>query len=208
ALRELAALAPYDTLCVLANTRKYGGGGIFNLWSTCASDTSQAGYIFVHEFGHSFAGLADEYYTSKVAYENFTPPGVEPWEPNITALLDPRRLKWSDLVEASFPVPTPWNQEAYDKASRAYQERRRSLRRQGAAEAELDALFAEIKRTTGDLMRAERHRDRVGAFEGAGYQAKGLYRSEVDCIMFSRNRAGFCKVCSRAIERVIRLTSE
>ncbi|HKE01074.1 MAG TPA: M64 family metallopeptidase, partial [Planctomycetota bacterium] len=60
-LREIAAAAPYDALMLLFNDRKYGGGGIFNLWATCASDTEPAPYVFVHEFGHSFAGLADEY---------------------------------------------------------------------------------------------------------------------------------------------------
>jgi hypothetical protein len=102
-LREAAAQAPYDALILLFDSRKYGGGGIFNLWATCASDTEPAPYVFVHEFGHSFAGLADEYYTSQVAYEEFVPPGSEPWEPNVTALLDPSKLKWRDLVASGTP---------------------------------------------------------------------------------------------------------
>ena len=208
ALREVAALAPYDTLVILGNTDKYGGGGIFNLWATCASDTSEAAYIFVHELGHSFAGLADEYYSSQVAYDDFTPPGMEPWEPNITAFLDSDRLKWRDLVEATTPAPTPWNQEAYDKASQEYQRKRRKLREEGAAESKLEGLFKEIKERTRALFAKERFKGRVGVFEGAGYQAKGLYRSEVDCIMFTRNPKSFCRVCSRAIERVIKLYVE
>lgn len=208
AIREIAALAPYDTLMILGNTRKYGGGGIFNLWSTCASDTSQAGYIFVHELGHSFAGLADEYYTSPVSYEEFTAPGVEPWEPNITAFLDPEKLKWRDLVEAGTPTVTPWNQTEYDAASRAYQAKRRKLRADGASEEEMEKLFTEVKDTTSALFAREKFRGKVGVFEGAGYQAKGLYRSEVDCIMFTRNPKSFCRVCSRAIERVIGLYVE
>lgn len=92
-VREFAAQAPYDALILLFNSPKYGGGGIFNLWSTSAADTGPAAYVFVHEFGHAFAGLGDEYYSSQVAYETFNTPGVEPWEPNITALLDPDRLK-------------------------------------------------------------------------------------------------------------------
>ncbi len=203
AVRELAALAAYDSLMIVANTRKYGGGGIFNLWSTCAADTSQAAYIFVHELGHSFAGLADEYYTSPVAYEEFAAPGVEPWEPNITALLEPEKLKWRDLVDAGTPTPTPWDQSTYDAASRAYQEKRRKLREEGASEDAMDILFAEVKERTSALFAREKHRDKVGVFEGAGYQAKGLYRSEVDCIMFTRNPTSFCQVCSRAIEKVI-----
>jgi hypothetical protein len=46
---------------------------------------------------------------------------------------------------------------------------------------------------------------KVGAFEGASYEPKGLYRPESDCIMFTRDEVGFCRVCRRAIERVIDL---
>ena len=86
-LREIAAQAPYDAIMFMGNTRKYGGGGIFNLWATTSSDTSVSEYVFVHEFGHSFGGLADEYYTSPAAY---APTGieVEPCEPNVTVTLD------------------------------------------------------------------------------------------------------------------------
>ena len=73
---------------ILANSGTYGGGGIFNLYATVAIDNQWAPYLFVHEFGHHFAGLADEYYTSDVAYESQTQ-RIEPWEPNVTALLDP-----------------------------------------------------------------------------------------------------------------------
>src|SRR4051812_20737774 len=147
-LRDIAANAPYDVMEILTNTQTYGGGGIFNLYSTVAADSAWAPYIFVHEFGHHLAGLADEYYTSQVAY---LPPGdartrarrctahhlagladeyytsqvaylppttrVEPWEPNVTALLDPSKLKWKDLVTAGTPIPTPWpkkEREGYD----------------------------------------------------------------------------------------------
>jgi hypothetical protein len=204
-LREVAALAPHDTIIILANTDKYGGGGIFNLWATCVADSSQSAYIFVHELGHSLAGLADEYYTSPVSYEEFTPAGVEPWEPNITALLEPQALKWKDLVGASTPVPTPWNQEAYDKVAREYQRRRDELTARGAPKAEMEQLFDEVKAATTPMLRGEKFFGQVGAFEGAGYQAKGLYRPEADCMMFTRNPQAFCKVCARAIERAIDL---
>src|SRR6185295_19386717 len=108
ALRKVAQFAPYEFIEILANNRTYGGGGIFNLYSTVAADNAFANYVFVHEFGHHFAGLADEYYTSSVAY---TTPAerVVPWEPNATALLDRSKLKWADLVTANTPIPTPWN---------------------------------------------------------------------------------------------------
>ena len=68
ALRKVAQFAPYEFIEILANNRTYGGGGIFNLYSTVAVDNAFANYVFVHEFGHHFAGLADEYYTSDVSY--------------------------------------------------------------------------------------------------------------------------------------------
>jgi IgA Peptidase M64/Peptidase M64 N-terminus len=202
-LRELAAQVPYDGIVILFSDKKYGGGGIFNLWSTCAADSSEAEYLFVHEFGHSFAGLADEYYSSQVSYEDLQPPGVEPWEPNVTALLDPAALKWKDLVDPGTPLPSPWDQARYDKVDVEHQARRAALRARGAPEEEAEALFDEVRRETQPLLEAEPLFGKVGAFEGAMYQGKGLYRPEVDCIMFTRNPKSFCRVCRRAIERVI-----
>jgi hypothetical protein len=204
ALREAAAQAPYDALIVLFNTRKYGGGGIFNLWATCAADTAVADYVFVHEFGHSFAGLADEYYSSQVSYEDFVPPGTEPWEPNVTALLDPAKLKWRDLVESATPLPTPWGKDAYDTKDLEYQQRRAEIAKSGN-DGDAEKLMAEVKASTTPILRGEKFFAKVGAFEGAAYEAKGLYRPEVDCIMFTRNPKTFCKVCERAIGRVIDL---
>lgn len=208
AIREIAANAPYDAIMMIANTRKYGGGGIFNLYATTSSDTEPAAYIFVHEFGHSFAGLADEYYTSSTAYEDFIPPDTEPWEPNATALLDPENLKWKKYVSDSTPIPTPWDQSSYDNASYAYQKKRTALRAEGASESELEKLFREVKNITEPMLRSEKYFGKVGAFEGAMYQGKGLYRPEADCIMFTRNPDYFCKVCSAAILRVINLYTE
>lgn len=208
AIREAAAQAPYDALMLLSNSRKYGGGGIYGLWNTAAVDSAESAYLVIHEFGHSFAGLGDEYYTSQVAYQDFNPPGTEPWEPNVTALLDPERLKWKDLVTSGTPLPTPWNQEAYDKTVLAYEAKRRELRAKGAPEEAMEALFEEIRKKTAPMLRAEKHFGKVGAFEGASYEAKGLYRPELDCVMFTRNPGGFCQVCSRAIERVIQMYAE
>jgi hypothetical protein len=204
-LRDVAAQAPYDFIAILFNDRKYGGGGIFNLWATCSADTKTAPYVFVHELGHSIAGLADEYYSSQVAYEDFTPVDTEPWEPNITALLDPKHLKWSDLVDPSTPIPTPWNQEAYDRVSASYDRERSRLINEKGSDAEMEKLFDEVAAATGPLLRSEPYYGKVGAFEGAGYQARGLYRPSVDCIMFTRNPREFCPVCRRAIERIIDL---
>jgi hypothetical protein len=202
-LREIAAQAPYDTLIMLINERKYGGGGIYNLWSTVTADTEPAPYVFVHEFGHSFAGLADEYYTSQVAYEGFAKKGVEPWEPNVTALLDPEQLKWRDLVEAGTALPTAWNQKTYDEMDLGYQAKRKELIEAKAPEEASEALMREVKVTSTKQLHAEPSFGKVGAFEGAMYEAKGLYRPEIDCIMFTRNPTSFCRVCARAIEHTI-----
>ena len=207
-LREITAQVPYDALILLVNERKYGGGGIFNLWATVTADTEPAPYVFVHEFGHSFAGLADEYYTSQVAYESFNPAGVEPWEPNVTALLDPAKLKWRELVEASTPLPTPWGQKTYDEADLVYQAKRKKLIDERAPEEASEALMREVKVTSSAMLHAEKWFGRVGAFEGAMYEAKGLYRPEADCIMFTRNPTSFCRVCRHALENVIRLYAE
>jgi len=204
-LREVAAQAPYDYLVILFNERKYGGGGIFNLWATCASDTKPAPYVFVHEFGHSFGGLADEYYSSQVAYEEFVAPGVEPWEPNVTALLDPKELKWRGLISAGTPVPTPWDQAGFDKVSAGFDRRRSELARSGAPDAEVETLFDDLKAALVPFLRNEPYWGKVGAFEGAAYRSKGLYRPALDCIMFSRNPAEFCPVCRRALESRIDL---
>lgn len=165
ALRDLASLAPYDAIVVMVNTARYGGGGIFNLYNIFAADADYAEYIFIHELGHSLGALGDEYHdpgATSYDEEMFYPRGVEPWEPNITALLDPANLKWGDLVVAGTPIPTPSTAE---------------------------------------------HVDRIGAFEGAGYQTRGLFRPCFDSIMFHKVHMGYCAVSERAVGRLIRWTA-
>jgi hypothetical protein len=217
ALRDIAAHVPYDTIYIMVNQARYGGGGIYNLFCTFTSDNQWAPYIFLHEFGHSFAGLADEYYTSSVAYNDFYPKGVEPNEPNITAMLDPKALKWLDLVTPGTALPTPWEKADYDKKDTAYQKIREAVNvriasasRDGAPPATIDALKDEaerLSRTNSDDLDAYLARSKflgkVGAFEGAGYASKGMYRPALDCIMFSKGTKPFCPVCARAIGRMI-----
>ncbi len=130
---------------------------------------------------------------------------MEPWEPNATALADPATLKWKDLVAAGTPLPTPWSKEAFETQSGEYQKRRREIRAKNRPEEEMDTLFREQKEKETKLLAADPHFGKVGAFEGAMYEAHGYYRPQIDCIMFSRNDVGFCAVCRRAIERVIAL---
>ena len=206
AMRDVAQFAPYEFVEILMNDKTYGGGGIFNLYSTVAADNPNSPYVFVHEFGHHFAALADEYYTSDVAY---LPPAVkiEPWEPNVTALLDPANLKWKHLIEPGTPLPTPWKKQAFEAMQRDVQQRRRELRAQNRPESEMTALFSEERKKEDNLLANDQYAGKVGAFEGANYEAKGYYRPQENCIMFTRYER-FCAVCRRAIERVIALYAQ
>jgi len=207
-MRDIASAAPYDFLEILINEKQYGGGGVFNDHATAAVDTAFADYIFVHEFGHHFAGLGDEYYTSDVAYETGVADRPEPWEPNITAMKDPATLKWKDLVEAGIPLPTPWDKDPYEKKSREIQERRRDLRARNVPESEMNQLFTEELNWSTPFLAGMKYSRKVGAFEGASYEVKGLFRPEADCIMFTRDNVGFCRVCQRAITRIIDMYSK
>jgi hypothetical protein len=110
-VNDYAASAPHDQIVVLINSSKYGGGGVYNYYSSVTSDHHFTPQVFTHEFGHGFAGLADEYYNSEVAYEEFYPLDVEPWEPNITTRVN-FESKWKDMIARSVPVPTP-NEKKY-----------------------------------------------------------------------------------------------
>lgn len=115
ALRNLAGLVPYDTIFVMVNSSRYGGAGIYNFFSIFVADNEYDEYVFIHEFGHGFAGLGDEYYTSSVAYSDFYPRGVEPWEPNVTAALQgPDKVKWQALLTPELPLPTPEEEQHGD----------------------------------------------------------------------------------------------
>jgi hypothetical protein len=205
-IRDVAATVPYDYMFILINERTYGGGGIFNLYSTVAADNKFSRYIFVHEFGHSFAALADEYYTSDVSYQ--TPEiTVEPWEPNVTALFDPANVKWKELVKPGTPVPTPWGKEEFDNFSFEIQKERRALRAANVPETEMENLFEREKKTSQEMFDKNKYKDATGAFEGGNYMQFGIYRSALDCIMFTRNKQAFCPACRKAISEVIDLYS-
>ena len=200
--RTIAANAPYEFATILVNSSTYGGGGLYNIYSTVAVDNDWANYLFVHEFGHHFAALADEYYTSPVAYQ--TPATIiEPWEPNVTALLDANNLKWKDLATPGVPVPTPWPKAEFETYSRQLQARRAKLRADRRPESEMSALFREEQVFDSTLFAKAPHAKSIGAFQGANYDANAFYRPAIDCIMFTRDNAPFCPVCSRTIEQVI-----
>lgn len=147
-VHNLLAGMPYEHIIILANTDNYGGGGIYNSYTLTTARHSSFEPVVVHEFGHSFAALADEYYYDD-QYVQYYVPGIEPWEQNISTLAD-FSSKWEDMM----------GQEG------------------------------------------------VGLYEGAGYRSKGVWRSAEDCRMKTNNSTGFCKVCRRAIERIIMFNTE
>lgn len=200
-VRDVASAVPYDFMVILINEQTYGGGGIYNLYTTVSADNKFADYIMVHELGHHLAALADEYYTSAVAYE-VPEIKVEPWETNITAMFDKNNLKWKSLVESGTPLPTPWNKEAFDAFGYKIQVTRDSIRKAMLPENVMEGLFVKQMQAEDAMFAKEKYKDKVGAFEGAGYIAKGLYRSQLDCIMYTRHQK-FCKVCEHSISNVI-----
>lgn len=106
-IRDAVWNLPCDAVFILVNTETYGGGGMYNFYAIGSADNARTNEVFVHEFGHSLAGLADEYFSSEVAYdEAFYNTQHEPWEPNITTLID-FDTKWRDMLPAVTPVPTP-----------------------------------------------------------------------------------------------------
>ena len=109
-LQNVLYNTPYDQIIIMCNTNKYGGGGIYNFYSTAAAGSPVADFLLTHEFGHAFAGLADEYYTSEVSVEDFYKLNIEPWEPNITTLIN-FGSKWKKLIQKDIPVPTPDSSE-------------------------------------------------------------------------------------------------
>ncbi len=104
--RDAAGGTPYDIVCIVVNSKLYGGGGIYNLYCT-VSAASDAEFVFVHEVGHLLAGLADEYVDTSSEFHEYYTPGREPWEPNVTWSSNRDQLKWIHHVEDSTPVPTP-----------------------------------------------------------------------------------------------------
>lgn len=163
-VHDCLAGTPYEHIIILVNTDVYGGGGILNFYNLSSTGHKAYKPVIVHEFGHSFAGLADEY-----AYENepleLYPADIEPWEANITTLVN-FHGKWEDMIAPKTKVPTPLSKKPED-----------------------------IK-------------NKVGLFVGAGYNTKTVYRGMQDCRMRTNTNPEFCKVCQRALEKLIKFYTE
>jgi hypothetical protein len=180
--------------------------------------------VFHHEFGHGFAALADEYFSGDVAYSEFFPPGIEPVEANITALLDTARLKWKELATPGLPLPTPWGRETYDSLTTlrdslatAQQTALGALTSRGAQKEEIEQVRKDFSRRIMEAQNGVRKfflehplRGKVGAFEGAGYAARGMYRPTVNSLMhqFYEEEKSFYPVNERAIVRVIEFLTQ
>ena len=172
-LYDVLSGVPFEHIIVLVNSDTYGGGGIYNQITVTTSDHPTFHQVLVHEFGHAYAGLGDEYFYDD-AYESMYPADTEPWEPNLTTLVD-FQSKWADMVPKGVAVPTPPDPKVpnYRKITTEKEQRM------------LDAAT-----------------QRVGVFEGGGYQSKGVYRPAQECRMKINEVQNFCPVCSRAIQRI------
>jgi hypothetical protein len=201
-LRDIAGTAPYDFITILVNDNRYGGGGIFNLYTTSFTQTAKAGqewemdYVYVHEFGHCFAGLGDEYYSSQISYIDFYPKGIEPWEPNVTRTNAKETLKWRNFVSNETPIPAPWRKTEYDSIEAL----RGKLNR--LADDYYDKRESYLKKSK-EILADPVWIGKVSAFEGAGYTSKEMYRPAIDCKMFSLSLVDFDPVCAAAIEEII-----
>lgn len=155
-MHDWLAGIPYEHIIVLVNSGRYGGGGIFNSYNLTTTHHAKYRPVVVHEFGHSFCGLGDEY-AYDIEEVPMYPKDIEPWEPNLTTLVD-FPSKWQDLVDKKTPVPTPLTVQ---------------------------------------------YKDKVGVYQGAGYNVKDVYRPCQDCRMRTNEHPVFCPVCQRALTRLI-----
>jgi len=217
ALRDIASSVPYDAVIVIADCERYGGGGIYNDYAMTTVDNERSEDVFMHEFGHAFGNLADEYFTSTVSYNEFYPPGIEPHEPNITALLDPKNIKWGHLLTPGIEIPTPWGQDEMESLRMERDAKIADLKKQievrkkdQAGSDEITILETKIKETWDcygsqikQIMKKyqDLYKGKIGVFEGAGYSPKGLFRSEVHVGMFYQGEYG--KVSEEAILKQI-----
>jgi len=196
-IRDVAAEVPYDAILIMVNSDIYGGGGIYN-WETVFNTGSVwRDYVFLHEFGHAFAGLADEYYSKPVAYEDTYIRGVEPLEPNITALLDTSNVKWKKYLSPGIKVPTEWGKATFDSlnnqldlVSNERDATIEKLNKSGATKEELEKVQADysekrnrINKEIDSFVLNHPLRDKIGVFEGANYRSKGFYRPSIMSLM-------------------------
>lgn len=192
-LHDVLASVPYEHIIILANTENYGGGGIYNSYMMSSTRHSASKPVIVHEFGHSFAGLGDEYFYDD-QYEQFYFSDIEPWEPNITTLVN-FDSKWKDMLQTD-KIVTKAEQDA-EKA------KEREAMKAAMEKAKKDGKKPEWK--APDYSNANY---KVGLYEGAGYLSEGVYRPVPECRMKINEYPEFCPVCQRAIRRLIEYNTQ
>ncbi len=214
-IRDVAASVPYDVILIMVNKDRYGGGGIYNCETVFNIGSKWRDFVFLHEFGHGFAGLADEYYSSPVSYVDIYTPGVEPLEPNITALLDTANVKWKRYLSPGINVPTEWGKATFDslsfEKSKVTVERDsiiQVLYKSGGSVTEINKINSEYGAKINKLDQEidnfiDNHplKDKVGVFEGANYLSRGYYRSSLMSIMhkFRKHDESYGTVNEQAI---------
>lgn len=112
-VRDIAANVPYDQIYIIVNSKKYGGGAIYNYYNCCSADNELSEFVFIHELGHGFAGLADEYYDSQVSFTDFFSQDIEPWSPNLTTLKN-FDSKWKNMMDKNTAIPTLVDNKNYN----------------------------------------------------------------------------------------------
>jgi len=207
-LHDISAAAPRDALIVLVNSDVYGGGGIYNYYATVAVDNKYVSNILVHELGHSFGGLGDEYYTTDIAYNEFYPTDVEPWEPNLTIQTNLEFLKWAPFVTTGIEIPTDWNKIEYDVMNKKYYDKVSELGSSNATTEKREKLRKDYAEKTRLFFEQHPLRGKIGAFEGGGYNFTGMFRPSLECLMFSNRQLSFDKVCLAALQKRIKFLSQ
>jgi hypothetical protein len=196
-IRDAASEVPYDAVMIMVNIDRYGGGGIYNWQTVFCTGSPWHEYVFLHEFGHAFAGLGDEYFSSPVAYEDFITPGVEPLDPNVTILLDTADVKWKKYLSPGIKVPTEWGKATFDSLNNRIatlkierDEAFKLLDKNGAEAAviektskEYKSRIAEVNKKLDDFINHHPLKDKVGVFEGANYTSEGFYRPTIMSLM-------------------------
>ena len=188
-LHEALASVPYEHIIILANTDNYGGGGILNSYVLTAAHNRWAMPVVVHEFGHSFGGLADEYF-----YDDGTDQydlNTEPWEPNITTLVN-FDSKWKNLVDSRFK-----------ESKQKKQKKNKTLLKLGTGSFKGFEVVTKADQKLPAYRMLVESDYKVGIYEGGGYLSEGIYRPFPTCRMRDNTYPIFCPVCQRAISRMI-----
>ena len=190
ALRDVASAAPYDFLEILVNEKQYGGGGIFNDQATASVDSAFAEYVFVHEFGHHFAGLADEYYTSRRRVRDGRRGAAGAVGAERDRADGPTHPKWHDLVDKDVRCRRRGTRSVREAQPASPGASARKLRAANAPESEMDALFREERDWETKFLGTTEVRGQGRRVRGRGVRGEGplpARRSTASCSRATRS---------------------